>query len=232
MPRGHFWSRLRGHECPLASVGRGPDHSLNPMPTDRTVFDPASPDVNAYRLLTALVVPRPIAWVSTLDAAGRGNLAPHSFFTVASGRPPVVLFSSLGRKDTVRNIEATGEFVISFTSESLLEEVNASSAPFEHGDDEAVELNIATEASEVVGPERVAASPASIECRLERIVEVGNAFVVFGLVVAVTVRDEALENGHPAIERLRPVSRLGRDEWGRPPEVFRQTRPDSPDDVR
>src|SRR6476619_5778795 len=99
------------------------------MSTERTVFDPADPDVNAYRLLTSLVVPRPIAWVSTLDAQGNGNLAPHSFFTVASGRPPVVLFSSLGRKDTVRNIEETGEFVLSFTAESRIDEINDSSAP-------------------------------------------------------------------------------------------------------
>src|SRR6478736_1034775 len=113
----------------------------------RTVFDPADEGVNAYKLLTALVVPRPIAWVSTLSPEGKGNLAPHSFFTVASGRPPVVLFSSLGRKDTVRNIEATGEFVVSFSSESLLQQVNNSSAPFEHGDDEALELGIATEPS-------------------------------------------------------------------------------------
>ncbi len=199
---------------------------------DRTVFDPADPDVNAYRLLTSLVVPRPIAWVSTLDPQGRGNLAPHSFFTVASGRPPVVLFSSLGRKDTVRNIEATGEFVVNFSSESMLELVNASSAPFEHGDDEAVELGITTEPSQVVGPERVAESPASIECRLDRIVEVGHAFVVFGAVVAITVRTDAVVDGLPAIDRLRPVSRLGSDQWGRPPEVFSVTRPTSPEDVR
>src|SRR3954471_8608769 len=99
------------------------------MPAHRTVFDPDDPDVNPYRLLNGLVVPRPIAWVSTLDAEGRGNLAAHSFFTVASGRPPVILFSSLGRKDTVRNIEETGEFVVSFTSESLLAKGNASRAP-------------------------------------------------------------------------------------------------------
>jgi flavin reductase (DIM6/NTAB) family NADH-FMN oxidoreductase RutF len=200
-------------------------------PAARTVFDPADPNVNAYRLLTGLVVPRPIAWVSTVDAEGRGNLAPHSFFTVASGRPPVVLFSSLGRKDTVRNVEETGEFVISFSSESLLEQVNASSAPFEHGDDEAEELGIATEPSETVAPPRVADSPASIECRLDRIVEVGHAFVVFGAVTAITVVSDALVDGLPAMERLRPVSRLGGPEWGRPPEVFRMARPTSPDDV-
>jgi flavin reductase (DIM6/NTAB) family NADH-FMN oxidoreductase RutF len=201
------------------------------MSAERTVFDPADPDVNAYRLLTGLVVPRPIAWVSTVDAEGQGNLAPHSFFTVASGRPPVVLFSSLGRKDTVRNVEETGEFVISFSSESLLEQVNASSAPFEHGDDEALELGISTEPSETVTPRRVAESPASIECRLREILEVGHAFVVFGDVTAITVATDALVDGLPAMERLRPVSRLGGPEWGRPPEVFRMERPARPEDV-
>jgi flavin reductase (DIM6/NTAB) family NADH-FMN oxidoreductase RutF len=197
----------------------------------RTVFDPDDEGVNAYKLLTALVVPRPIAWVSTLSPEGKGNLAPHSFFTVASGRPPVVLFSSLGRKDTVRNIEATGEFVVSFSSESLLDKINESSAPFEHGDDEAEQIGITTEASQTVSPRRVADSPASIECRRERIIEVGHAFVVFGLVSAITVRSDVLEDGHPAMEHLRPVSRLGRDEWGRPPEVFHLTRPQSVDEV-
>ncbi len=201
------------------------------MTPERTVFDPADPDVNAYRLLTGLVVPRPIAWVSTLDADGQGNLAPHSFYTVASGRPPVVLFSSLGRKDTVRNIEQTGEFVINFSSESMLEQVNASSAPFERGDDEAVELGIATEPSQTVDPPRVTASPASIECRLDRIVEVGHAFVVFGEVTAITVVNEALVDGLPAMDRLRPVSRLGGQEWGHPVEVFRLKRPEKPEDV-
>lgn len=197
----------------------------------RSVFDPADPDVNAYKLLTALVVPRPIAWVSTVDAAGRGNLAPHSFFTVASGRPPVVLFSSLGRKDTVRNIEETGEFVINFSSESLLNHVNNTSAAFEHGDDEAERLGITTETSQTVAPPRVAESPASIECRLERIVEVGHAFVVFGTVTAITVLDDVLVDGSPAMEHLHPVSRLGGDQWGRPPEVFELVRPSTPEDV-
>lgn len=198
---------------------------------ERTVFDPASPDVNAYKLLTALVVPRPIAWVSTLDADGRGNLAPHSFFTVASHRPPTVLFSSLGHKDTVSNIEATGEFVVNVATEPLLQQVNASSAPFEPGDDEALRLGIEMEPSEVVSPLRVAGSPASIECRLDRVIEVGKSFVVLGEVVAITVRSDVLQDGHPAMEHLQPLSRLGRDEWGRPPEVFRLTRPASPEDV-
>lgn len=205
--------------------------SLGTM-TARTVFDPADEGVNAYQLLTALVVPRAIAWVSTVDGSGRGNLAPHSFFTVASGRPPVVLFSSLGRKDTVRNVEATGEFVVSLATEALLEQVNDSSAPFEHGDDEASALGIDMEPSQTVAPPRVAGSPASIECRVRQVLPVERAYVVLGDVTAITVADEALVEGHPAFERLRPVSRLGRDEWGRPPEVFRLTRPTDPDAVR
>lgn len=208
-----------------------PPSSSGPAAGHRTVFDPEDEDVNAYRLLTALVVPRPIAWVSTLDAEGRGNLAPHSFFTVASGRPPVVLFSSLGRKDTVRNIEATGEFVVNLATEPLLRQVNASSAPLAPGQDEAVLLGIETAPSQTVAPPRVARSPASIECRLERIVEVGHAFVVFGTVTAISVDSDALEDGHPAMEHLRPLSRLGRDEWGRPPEVLRLARPSRAEDV-
>jgi flavin reductase (DIM6/NTAB) family NADH-FMN oxidoreductase RutF len=198
----------------------------------RTEFRIGDEGVNGYRLLTALVVPRPIAWVSTLDAEGRGNLAPHSFFTVASADPPTVLFTSVGRKDTVANVEATREFVVNVASAPLLHAVNDSSAPFEHGDDEATELGLRMEQSVLVAPPRVADSPASIECRLDRLVEVGSNVVVLGTVVMVTVRDEVLEGQHPLMEHLQPLSRLGRNEWGMPPEVFRLDRPRTVDDVR
>jgi flavin reductase (DIM6/NTAB) family NADH-FMN oxidoreductase RutF len=197
----------------------------------RTVFTPGDEGVNPYALLTSLVVPRPIAWVSTVNAEGQGNLAPHSFFTVASNRPPTVLFSSLGRKDTVKNVEATREFVVSFASEALMNQVNDSSAPFEHGDDESLALSIETEPSETVAPRRVAGSPASIECRLHQVVQVGTSYVVIGEVIAITVADDVLVDGLPAIELLRPVSRLGGQQWGRPPEVFDLVRPTSVEDV-
>jgi len=176
------------------------------------------------------VVPRPIAWVSTLSTTGPGavgNLAPHSFFTVASTRPAVVQFTSVGRKDTLRNVEATGEFVVNLASEPLMQLVNQSSAPFGPEVDEAETLGIVLEPSETVAPPRVAASPASVECRLHRTVEVGNCVVVMGLVTAVTVQVDALDGDHPSMPALRPVSRLGRDEWGLPPEVVRLTRPTS-----
>jgi flavin reductase (DIM6/NTAB) family NADH-FMN oxidoreductase RutF len=194
-------------------------------PGARRVFDVADESVNPYRLLTALVVPRPIAWVSTLSAEGVGNLAPHSFFTVASARPPIVQFTSVGHKDTLRNVRETGEFVINVASLPLMDQVNRSSAPFDAGVDEAASLDLRMEPSEHVGPPRVADSPASIECRLHSTVDLGESVVVLGDVVALTVQASALDGDHPSMAALQPVSRLGRNEWGLPPEVVRVDRP-------
>ena len=197
----------------------------------RTVFRVEDPDVNAYRLLTALVVPRPIAWVSSIDADGVGNLAPHSFFNVACANPPIVSFASVGGKDTLANVEATGQFVVNLASEPLMRQVNDTSARFGPEVDEAAALGIALEPSELVAPPRVVDSPASLECVLHSTLELGDSTLVLGRVVALTVQEEALVDGHPAVERLRPVSRLGRDEWGLPPEVVSVQRPQRPEDV-
>ena len=191
----------------------------------RTEFAVDDPEVNAYRLLTAVVVPRPIAWVSTLGPDGVGNLAPHSFFNVACAEPPIVMFTSVGRKDTLRNVEDTGEFVVNLASLPQLDAINASSARFERDVDEAGRLDIALEPSRVVAPPRVRDSPAVIECRLHSTQELGNSTLVLGLVQLIAVRDEALVDGHPAMEHLQPLSRLGRNEWGLPPEVIRLDRP-------
>lgn len=191
----------------------------------RQVFLPTDAGVNAYGLLTSLVVPRPIAWVSTLSADGVGNLAPHSFFTVASAQPPVVQFTSVGTKDTLRNVLATGEFVVNIASLPMLAAINASSASYGSEVDEAEIVGVIMEASERVSPQRVAESPASIECRLHSTVEVGDSTLVLGEVVAVTVRDELLHDGHPMIEGLAPLSRLGGDQWGLPPQVISVERP-------
>lgn len=194
-------------------------------PAPRRVFDVADPDVNAYRLLTALVVPRPIAWVSSLSADGVPNLAPHSFFTVASARPAIAQFTSVGHKDTLRNVRATGEFVINVASRPLMEHVNRTSAPYDASVDEADAVGLAMEPSERVAPPRVADSPASIECRLHSTVDLGESVVVLGEVVVLTVVESALDGDHPTMSALQPVSRLGRDEWGLPPEVVRMRRP-------
>ncbi|MFF3504535.1 flavin reductase family protein [Streptomyces sp. NPDC003247] len=167
-----------------------------------------------YRLLTAVVVPRPIAWVSTLSADGRtANLAPHSFFTVACTDPPIVQFTSVGRKDSLRNIEATGEFVVNLAPEPLLEQINASAVDFPAETDEFDAVGIEREPSVRVGPPRVAASPVALECRLHSTLGIGNSTLVLGQVVHAAVDEDVVVDGHPDIRRLRPLARLGGDEW-------------------
>lgn len=182
----------------------------------RTDFDPRNlPRRDFYRLLNSLVVPRPIAWVSSRSAAGVDNLAPHSFFTVASVSPAIVQFTSVGVKDTVRNILATGNFVVNFTPESLFEEVNATATDFEPQESEFDRAGLTREPSLTVGSMRVAQSPAAIECRLHSTLELGDCTLVFGEVTHIAVASDMLDGGgHPLVEKLRPLSRLGLDEWG------------------
>lgn len=167
------------------------------------------PAPEPYRLLTALVIPRPIAWVSTLDAEGRANLAPHSFFTVASGEPPIVQFTSVGRKDSLNNVEATGEFVVNLASRALLEPMNASAASVGPDVDEFELAGVTKATSSRVRPPRVAEAPAALECVLHQVIPVGNSFVVMGCVVAATVEEKMLdEHGRPKEWLLDPLARL------------------------
>ncbi len=197
----------------------------------RTTFLADDPAVNPYRFLTALVVPRPIAWVSTRSFEGVGNLAPHSFFSVACARPPIVSFTSVGRKDTLANVVATGEFVVNLANHPQLDRVNNSSASFGPGIDEAQALAIPMEPSDRVRPYRVTESPASLECTLHSTIELGDSVLVLGNVIAITVLDEVLVDGHPEFSLLRPLARLGRSEWGLPSEVVSIPRPAHPDDI-
>ncbi len=197
----------------------------------RTVFRSDDEEVDAYRLLTAVVVPRPIAWVSTLSTDGVVNLAPHSFYTVACARPPIVQFTSVGAKDTLRNALATGEFVVNLANAALLHQVNDSSAAFDADASEPQHLDIAMEPSASVRPPRVRDSPVSIECTLHSTHELGDSTIVLGRVVLVTVADEVLVEGHPDYERLAPLARLGRDEWARDATVFSIRRPRTPADI-
>ncbi|WP_306370533.1 flavin reductase family protein [Nocardiopsis sp. CC223A] len=173
-----------------------------------------------YRMMTAVVVPRPIAWVSTTSADGVDNLAPHSFFSIACADPAIVQFTSVGRKDSLRNAEATGEFVVNLASEPLWKEVNASGTAYPPEVDEFEALGIEREASAAVRPPRVAASPVALECALHSTVGFGTSTVVFGRVVHVAVDADALgADGLPEVERLRPLARLGRNEWSTLGEV-------------
>jgi flavin reductase (DIM6/NTAB) family NADH-FMN oxidoreductase RutF len=181
----------------------------------RADFNPEDfPSREFYRLLTAVVVPRPIAWVSSTSAGGVDNLAPHSFFTVSATRPPIVQFTSVGRKDTLRNVEETGEFVVNFATEPMLSAVNGSATDFPPEVSEFDAVGIAREPSARVKPPRVAGCPAVLECLLHSAVRLGDSTVVFGRVVHAALDPAMLDGAHPEITRLRPLSRLGRDEWG------------------
>jgi flavin reductase (DIM6/NTAB) family NADH-FMN oxidoreductase RutF len=191
-----------------------------PTSPARVHFDPAEMEPGAfYRVLNAIVVPRPIAWVCTRSAEGVLNLAPHSFYTVACVAPPVVQFTSVGRKDSLTNAEQTREFTVSLTPESLFEQVNATGTDFPADQSEAEHTGVRLEPSEVVGVPRVAESPVSIECRLHGTVSFGDSTVVFGRVVHVAVHESAVRDGRPRIEELRPLARLGGNEWSTIGEV-------------
>ncbi|MDO9379583.1 MAG: flavin reductase family protein [Nocardioidaceae bacterium] len=181
----------------------------------RRDFDPDQMGTgDFYKLLNSVVVPRPIAWISSVSADGVDNLAPHSFFTVASTSPPIVQFTSVGRKDSLTNIEASGEFVVALTPEPLFEQVNATGTDFPPGTSEFDAVGLEREPSLRVSAPRVAASPVALECVLHSTVSFGSSTVVFGRVVHAVVDEDALDGDHPEITRLLPLSRLGADEWG------------------
>ncbi|KMS91362.1 flavin reductase [Streptomyces regensis] len=182
----------------------------------RVEFDPEVMGSDAfYRFMTSVVVPRPIAWVSTITPDGTTeNLAPHSFFSIASTDPPIVQFTSIGRKDSLRNVEDTGEFVVNFSSEPLLRMINATATDFPRTVSEFDVAGIEREPSLRVRPARVAASPVVLECRSHTTLRMGNSTLVFGRVLHAAAKEEYIVDGRPGSERLRPLTKLGGDEWG------------------
>lgn len=180
----------------------------------RRDYDPSALGAAMYPLLNSIVLPRPIAWVSTLSADGVDNLAPHSYFTISSVTPPVVQFTSVGSKDSLRNAVATGEFVVCLCPEELLEKVNLTATDFPPEVSEYDAVGLTREPSLRVRPCRVAESPVAIECRLLDTVDFGgSATVVFGQVVWVAVDERVLRGDQPAIDLLRPLARLGGNQW-------------------
>ncbi|MFC0629169.1 flavin reductase family protein [Kribbella deserti] len=180
----------------------------------RVDYSPGQLGVRAfYGLLNSVVVPRPIAWVSTMSADGIANVAPHSFFTVSCVDPPMVQFTSVGRKDSLTNAEATGEFVVNFAAEPLFERINATATDFPPSVDEFAAAGLTPEPGLTVAVPRVAESPVAIECGLHTTLELGDSTVVIGRVRHIAVDSTVLEGDHPAIGLLRPLARLGKDEW-------------------
>ena len=204
--------------------------------SDIHFYEPATGHGLPHDPFKAIVAPRPIGWVSTLSAEGIPNLAPYSFFNAIGDKPPIIAFSSSGSKDSLTNVQATGELVWNMATRALAEAMNASSASVPPEVDEFTLAGLDTAPSRVVGPPRVAASPASLECRLLQIVQLHDLegqpagySLVIGQVVGVHIRREFLRDGLFDTGAAHPIMRAGyRDEYVEttPDAMFKMVRPD------
>lgn len=204
-------------------------------PHMKTIDMQAVPAADAYKILTGCVVPRPIAWVSTISANGVTNLAPYSFFTAASSNPPTVLFCPVtpadGRvKDTLRNIRETREFVVNMATEDMAEKMNATSAAFPPEISEFETVGLTPFAAAIVKPPRVMESPVHLECVLHDIVAVGEGagggHIVIGRIVMAHIAENAVDAGlHVDVSALRPISRLAGPGYAPVREAFTLKKP-------
>lgn len=169
----------------------------------------ALPGKEAYHLLTSLVVPRPIAWVSTLSARGVRNLAPHSYFNAISSDPLIVHFTSTGVKDSLVNSRETGEFVVNVVSRDLTEKMNITAATFPSDEDEFAWAGVQSAESVIVKPPRVADTKAAFECRVVHIQQLGNGSMVFGEVMLIHVDPSVMRDGRVDPVLLAPIGRMG-----------------------
>ncbi|RUZ80370.1 flavin reductase family protein [Mesorhizobium sp. M7A.F.Ca.US.006.01.1.1] len=180
----------------------------------------------------AIVAPRPIGWISTLNRAGEINLAPYSFFNAVSTRPFIVWFSSEGEKDSASFAQETGEFVANLVSRDLAEKMNRTSVNAPRGVNEFVYADLAMATSRLVAPPRVAAAPAALECRVTEVFRPRaldgsptSAVVVAGEVVGVHIDDAFLTDGLFDITKAGNVARLGYMDYASVDEVFSMRRP-------
>ena len=180
----------------------------------------------------AIVAPRPIGWITSINAKGEINLAPYSFFNGITDRPPIVMFSSEGPKDSVAFVEETKEFVCSLATYELRAQMNETSAPLPRGISEMQAAGLAPAPSSLVKPPRVAASPCALECKWLKTVKLddidGRAldrYGVFGQAIGIYIDDRFLRNGRLDTAAMRPIARLGYDQYAVVEQVFAMPRP-------
>ncbi|HTN62498.1 MAG TPA: flavin reductase family protein [Devosia sp.] len=198
-------------------------HSYDPAQGHRLPHDP----------IKAIVAPRPIGWISSLDRAGALNLAPYSYFNIFSHKPPILIFGSEGRKDTVRNIEQTREFVFNLATRDLAGALNETSAELASDIDEFATAGLGMVTSEKVSPPRVAGVAAAMECRLVQVQQLTNAagdpiaaHLVIGEVVQVHINEACLIDGLFDIARARTIARCGyRGDYVEVERTFEMLRP-------
>jgi flavin reductase (DIM6/NTAB) family NADH-FMN oxidoreductase RutF len=184
------------------------------------------------------VVPRPIAWVTTMDADGVLNLAPYSFFNALTDNPPMIMISFNGyhahggEKDTLANIKATREFVINMVPLALKDAMNITTGNVAHEVNEIELAELETEPSELVKPPRVAAAPIHLECEFYSEIELpcnnpdSINRMVLGSVVGVHIRDEVLVDGMVDLGKINPLARLGYMQYTSVQDIFKMNRPD------
>jgi len=194
------------------------------------IIDPAAISGSAmYRFLIGVIVPRPIAFISTLGDAGQRNLAPFSYFNAISSAPPLIGVSFSDRaddpKDTLRNIRDSGEFVINVVNDALLEAMVRTSGEWPRGVDEFEVAGLTAVPAQRVRAPRVAESPVHLECRLHREIPLGNSIFVVGEVLLAEARDDLFIDGRVDPDKLRPIGRLGGEGYTRLGEVVRVSRP-------
>jgi flavin reductase (DIM6/NTAB) family NADH-FMN oxidoreductase RutF len=200
---------------------------------NQVIVDPsASPTAN-YKLLIGSVVPRPIAFVSTVSAGGVFNLAPFSFFNAICGEPPVVCFSTGFRvppKDTLANIRASGEFVVNIVGEDIAGQMNACSGDYPAGVDEFQISGLTPIASDLVHAPRVKESRVNMECKLIQIVDVSarpkGGSLIIGEVIRFHVDDAIVDNFRIDPDKLRAIGRMGGVEYARTLDRFEMPRPE------
>ena len=179
-------------------------------------YEPAKGHGLPHDPLNAIVGPRPIGWIASLDGQGRRNLAPYSFFNCFNYRPPIIGFASSGWKDSVQNIVESKEFVWNLTTRDLAVQMNETSASLAHGEDEFARAGLTPTESRLVRAPRVAESPVNFECRLSQCIQLTAAdgspiesWLVLGEVVAVHIDESLLEGGIYQTAKAQPVLRAG-----------------------
>ncbi|NPA52443.1 MAG: flavin reductase family protein [Aquificae bacterium] len=172
-----------------------------------------------YKLMISVIVPRPIAWVSTISKKGIYNLAPFSYFAGVSSEPPLIAISigrkeSKAKKDTWKNIEETGEFVINMVTKEIVEKMNITAYPFDEDTDEFLEANLTPIPSSTVKAPRVKESPINIECKKFEIIEIGKMGLILGEILKIHIQDHLLnEKGYVDTTKLEIVGRLGGSDY-------------------
>jgi flavin reductase (DIM6/NTAB) family NADH-FMN oxidoreductase RutF len=181
----------------------------------------------------AIVAPRPIGWISSMDSQGRVNLAPYSFFNGVASFPPMVMFASEGSKDSVSNIRETMEFVCNLATWDLRDAMNRTSAAVPHEINEFELAGLTPVASQLVKPPRVAEAPCALECKTTDIVQMKGPdgaprenYVVFGEVVGIHIDEQYIKNGILDSAAMKPIARLGYRDYSVVTELFQMTRPD------